>query len=156
MSISDDLMWRSYTLLTDLAPGEVLALRGRVSSGELHPKQAKVDLAKRIVADFQGAAAAEAAAEEFERRFARKELPDDLPVIEIPEAEWDVPLERMLVRCGLASSMSDARRKLQQGGVRVNGERQGGSEPARTRIDASEFVLQAGKLGAVRVVCKRG
>ena len=61
MSISDDLMWRYYALLTDLLPAEVSALRGRVASGELHPKQAKVDLAKTIVADFHAAADAERA-----------------------------------------------------------------------------------------------
>ena len=123
MSISDDLMWKYYTLLTDLGPSEVAQLRSRVSDGDLHPKQAKVDLAKRIVKDFHGSEEAARAAEDFDRRFAKGELPDDLPVIEIPESEWRVPIERMLVRCGLADSMSDARRKYVQGGVRINGQK---------------------------------
>src|ERR671912_1491560 len=65
MSISDELMWRYYTLLTDLSPSDVLQLGNRVSSGDLHPKHAKVDLARRIVSDFHDAAEASAAAAEF-------------------------------------------------------------------------------------------
>ena len=153
MSISDELMWRYYTLLTDLGPDQITQLSNRVSAGELHPKQAKVDLAKRIVTDFHGAAEAERAAEEFERRFARKELPEELPVIELSEEEWRVPIERIIVRCGLAESTSDARRKREQGGVRINGQKLGASE---TRVDfdrvfGDEFTLQVGKRSAVRV-----
>ena len=152
MSISDELMWKYYTLLTDLGPTDVLQLRNRVSAGEVHPKQAKVDLAKRVVTDFHGAAAAERAAEEFERRFAKKELPDDLPVVELTVAEWRVPIERLLVRCGLAESMSDARRKYLQGAVRINGHKIGSNLlPDFERLEEKEFTLQAGKRSAVRV-----
>ena len=150
MSISDELMWRYYTLLTDLLPGEILALRNRVSAGELHPKQAKVDLSKRIVADFHGADDAARAAEEFDRRFGRKELPVDARVVELGEEEWSSSLEKRLVRAGLAESSSDARRKIAQGGVRINGEKAviGSAPPAES------YLLQAGKLGAVKVVRK--
>jgi tyrosyl-tRNA synthetase len=152
MSISDDLMWRYYGLLTDLAPAELVELRNRVSAGDVHPKQAKVDLARRIVADFHGAAEAERAAEQFERRFARREVPEDLPVVELTESEWRVPIERMLVRCGLAESMSDARRKYLQGGVKINGQKVGGDlQPDFARLEAGEFTLQVGKRSAVRV-----
>jgi tyrosyl-tRNA synthetase len=152
MSISDDLMWKYYTLLTDLTPTEALALRTRVETGDLHPKQAKVDLARTIVEDFHGAAEAERAAQDFERRFAKKELPEELPVIELPEEDWNVTIERMLVRCGLADSMSDAHRKLEQGGVRINGQRIGSDMTENfRRLDSDEFVLQVGKRSAVRV-----
>ena len=153
MSISDDLMWKYYTLLTDLGPSEVAPLRSRVSDGDLHPKQAKVDLAKRIVKDFHGSEEAARAAENFDRRFAKGELPDDLPVIGIPESEWRVPIERMLVRCGLADSMSDARRKYLQGGVRINGQKLTASNLAEDfgQLEAEEFTLQVGKRSAVRV-----
>ncbi len=77
MSISDELMWRYYVLLTDLTPDEIAGVRARVDSGALHPKQAKVDLATTIVTDFHGAEEAARAAEQFERRFAKKELPTD-------------------------------------------------------------------------------
>ena len=152
MSISDELMWKYYTLLTDLGPTDVLQLRNQVSAGEVHPKQAKVDLAKRIVADFHGAAAAAKSSEEFERRFAKKELPDDLPVVELSAAEWRVPIERMLVKCGLAESMSDARRKYLQGAVRINGHKIGSNLlPDFERLEEKEFTLQVGKRSAVRV-----
>jgi tyrosyl-tRNA synthetase len=153
MSISDELMWRYYTLLTDLTPDQILERRGRVSSGDLHPKQAKVDLATMIVSDFHGGEEAGRAAEGFERRFARGELPDDIPVVSLSESEWRVTLERMLVRCGLANSTSEAHRMVEQGGVRINGRRVGGRDSLADfeRLEADEFVLQVGKRSAVRV-----
>ena len=152
MSLSDELMWRYYLLLTDLTPAEVAARRARVESGALHPKQAKVDLATTIVTDFHGAAEASRAAEHFERRFAKKELPTDVPVVELPEDDWNAPLAKRLVRCGLADSMSDARRKIQQGGVRINGEKAaGGPDTESAAPVADEYVLQVGRHAAVKV-----
>ena len=147
MSISDELMWKYYALLTDLPSAAVLDLRNRVSRSDLHPKQAKVDLAKRIVADFHGTADADLAAEEFERRFSRKELPIDAREVELSDAEWAAPLDKRLVRCGLADSASDARRKITQGGVRIDGEKVAMDSP----VPSSEYLLQAGKLAAVKV-----
>jgi len=152
MSISDELMWKYYTLLTNLEPDDIRTKRDAVSSGTLHPKQAKVDLAKRIVEDFHDRAQAERAAEEFERRFTRKELPTDVPHIELTDDEWRASLERRLVRCGLAESMSDARRKIQQGGVRINGQKvSAGDDPA----SVDDYLLQVGKHTAVRITRKR-
>ena len=147
MSISDELMWKYYTLLTDLTPADVLDVRGRVSRGELHPKSAKVELAKRIVADFHGVPDADLAADAFERRFARRELPIDARVVGLGAEDWNAPLDKRLVRCGLAESSSDARRKITQGGVRINGEK----VTLGTPVPADEYVLQAGKLAAVKV-----
>ena len=137
MSISDELMWRYYPLLTDLMPGEIDELRSRVVRGELHPKQAKVDLARRIVSDFHTVEDAKNAEQEFERRFARKGLPSDVPV-----AQWalpDVPRAwpHLLVKLGLAESSSDAGRKIKQGAVRVDGKKLG-----------SVFEIQQGTLEA--------
>ena len=75
MSVSDDLMWRYYLLLTDLTEAEIEARQAQVASGALHPKQAKVELAKRIVADFHSPDAAAQAAADFDARFTRGELP---------------------------------------------------------------------------------
>ncbi len=151
MSISDDLMWKYYALLTDLSADAVVEIRRRVSSGELHPKQAKVELATRIVQDFHGGAAGTQAAEEFERRFSRKELPVDVRVVELADDEWELSLEKRLVRCGLADSASEARRKIVQGGVRINGEK----AQLGSAVPADDYLLQAGKLGVVRVVRRR-
>jgi len=122
MSISDDLMWRYYVLLSDVTPEALREKRAAVESGALHPKRAKADLATAITSGFHGDVAAVAAADEFERRFAKKELnPEDLPVL-----EWALPEEPkawryLLVGLKLASSGGDADRKLTQGAVRLDG-----------------------------------
>ena len=159
MSIDDELMWKYYTLLTDLTPEEIRSRRDAVSRGDLHPKQAKVDLAKIIVRDFHRQAAADSAAEEFERRFAKKELPKDVRVVELSDDEWGASLQKRLVRCGLADSMSDARRKIEQGGVRINGRKAGPEWDRDSELEAyakDEYLIQAGKHAAVKVRRKRG
>src|SRR6188472_789171 len=124
MSISDDLMWRYYPLLTDLTAADIDGLRARVASGDLHPKAAKVDLARRIVSEFHDPGAADLAAAEFERVHARGELPSDLKVVEVDfGGEPMRALSRVIVDAGLAASTSEASRKIQQGGVKLNGER---------------------------------
>ena len=150
MSMPDELMWRYYALLTDLTATDVTQLRDRVSAGEVHPKQAKIDLARRIIADFHSPAEAERAAVEFDRRFAKRELPTDVPVLELTEEQWSSSLEKRLVTAGLAESASDARRKITQGGVRIDGEKVALGAP----VPARDYLLQVGKLGVVRVVRK--
>jgi tyrosyl-tRNA synthetase len=140
MSISDDLMWKYYALLTESTPEEQLARRSAVSNGELHPKQAKVELARTIVADFHGTDAAGRAAQEFERRFTRKELPQDLA--EKPML-FGTLIEHLLLETGFAESGSDATRKIQQGAVRIDGEK---FTAARSPIERRDpFVLQVGR-----------
>jgi tyrosyl-tRNA synthetase len=132
MSVSDELMWTYYELLTDLTPADVLALKARVSSGAVHPRQAKVDLARQIIADFHSADAAARAEAEFDKVFVRKEAPE--AVREIAVAPGSAPegdasetvyggdsLSRILVKCRLAESGSDATRKIKQGGVKIDG-----------------------------------
>jgi tyrosyl-tRNA synthetase len=150
MSISDDLMWRYYLLLTDLTSEEIGALKARVASGSLHPKKAKVDLARRIVAEFHDAGAADLAAAEFDRVHARGELPSDLKVIPVDfGGEPTRALSRLIVDAGLAASTSEASRKIQQGGVRLNGER---ATDAKHRLSSQDLpvTLQVGRL-AVRL-----
>ncbi len=145
MSVSDDLMWRYYLLLTDLTRDEIDALKAQVASGGLHPKQAKVDLARRIVSQFHDADAAGKAVAEFDRVHARGELPEDLREVVVAfDTEPSRPLPRILVEAGLATSAADAGRKIQQGGVRLAGERV--TDPKR-RLEASDLpvVLQAGR-----------
>ena len=150
MSVSDDLMWRYYLLLTDLPESAVGDLRARVSSGALHPKQAKVDLAKRIVADFHSAPAAEQAAVGFEARFARGELAaDTLPEVSIECADASMGLAKLVVAAGLAASSSDASRKIQQGGVRVDRAKVTDIR-ARVEVGHQGVVLEVGRR-AVRV-----
>ncbi len=150
MSISDELMWRYYLLLTPLGVEEVDALKARVSRGELHPKQAKIDLAVRIVTDLHDQAAAGLAAESFERRFARKELPADVPVVTLARRELPATWTHLLVQLGLAGSSSDAGRKLKEGAVRLNGQKLGAVfEIAPGLLEAGQsYVIEVGRRAA--------
>ena len=118
MSISDELMWRYYLLLTDDTTDAVDARRARVASGAEHPKAAKMALAQRIVADFHDVDAARAAAEGFEARFTRNEInPDDLEQFTVVVGtRWT----HVLVQTGNAASNSVATQKLQGGAVRLD------------------------------------
>jgi tyrosyl-tRNA synthetase len=127
MSISDELMWKYFALLTDLGPAAIEERRAAVAGGGLHPKDAKVELASRIVSDFHGADAAAAAAAGFDRRFAKGEL--DRSTLEV--REWVLPEEprafrQVLIQLKLASSGAEADQKLKQGAVKVDGRKVGG------------------------------
>jgi tyrosyl-tRNA synthetase len=144
MSISDELMWRYYLLLTDATTTEIDSLRRRVADGSVHPKQAKVDLAKRIVADFHSSSEADRAAAAFEARFARGELAaESLPEITVT-VDGSIALGKLVAEAGLAASTSEATRKIQQGGVKVDRET---VTDIKTRIDASRgsVILEVGR-----------
>lgn len=125
MSISDELMWRYYLLLTDESESAITVLRTQVSGGVLHPKAAKLALAQRIVRDFHGATAAAQAQQAFEARFVRGEVDESsLPVVEVRvPVGGSVALSRVMVDAGLAASTSEAARKIQQGGVKLDREK---------------------------------
>ena len=153
MSVSDVLMWRYYRLLTDKTPEEIAALEAAVSSGQIHPKQAKIDLARAIVTQFHDAEAASLAAAEFDRVHARGELPSDLREVVVAfEGDAEVALTRILADAGLAASTSEAFRKIQQGGVRVNGEKVSDMK-LRIRSSSLPLTVQAGR-HAVRLVTR--
>jgi tyrosyl-tRNA synthetase len=152
MSISDDLMWRYYELLTDLRAEEIEALRAAAESGERNPRDLKVELAKRIITDFHSPAAANAAEEEFNRIFKRKEVPDEISTLEVETDRGPWALPRLLVTTGLAPSVAEARRLIEQGGVRVNGERQTNNSGVVFIIKpGDELLLQVGKRRFLRV-----
>jgi tyrosyl-tRNA synthetase len=150
MSISDDLMWRYYELLSSRSLQEVEALRAAVREGREHPKSAKAAFAREITARFQGEEAARKAEVDFEQRFAKKELKvDELPVKEI--ALGGAPkmlVGRVVTEAGLTASLTEARKLMAQGGLRVNGEKV--TEP-KAELGPGEYVIQAGKLRAARV-----
>ena len=151
MSISDDLMWKYYLLLTDSSEEQIAALKAGVASGAKHPKTVKQDLAERIVRDFHPGDAAALARDAFERRFSKGEIAaGDVDEREIAVPADGVALSKVLAECGLAASASDAARKIQQGGVKIDGEKIG---DARHRLSrgAAPFLLQAGRR-AVRVI----
>ena len=125
MSISDEIMWRYYELLTDVSMSEIETMKR-----DSHPMQAKKDLARRIVADFHSIEAGTKASEDWAKQFQKNEVPESAEEIPISirevEASRDeqsrvlIRLDRVLVRCGLADSTTDATRKLKQGSVKIN------------------------------------
>jgi len=126
MSISDDLMLRYYELLTDLTVPEIELLRQRIAAGDLHPMEAKMGLARRIVADYHSRAEAERAEEEFTRVVRRGQAPSEVETVPLPEGVRQgsgIRLDKLLARVGLADSVSDAVRKIKAGAVEVNGRR---------------------------------
>jgi len=151
MSISDTLMWRYWELCTDATLAEIEAMRRRVQAGELHPKQAKADLARRLVADYHGAKAAADAAAEFERIFARKETPDEVREVRLPSAANPVWVPKLLVGIGLAKSNGEARRLIEQGGVYLDGERLSDTSREVPAAAASTYLFKVGKRHFVRV-----
>jgi tyrosyl-tRNA synthetase len=121
MSITDSLMWRYYELLTDLRPDQIEVRRETAARGDVNPRDLKVELAKRVIADFHSRAVADAAEDEFNRVFRRKEIPEDIELRQVEAGVW--PLPRLLVHTGLATSVAEARRLIEQGGVRISGVR---------------------------------
>ncbi len=153
MSISDELMLRYYELLSDLALSELNKLKTDIREGAVHPMEAKKRLGREIVARYHGSAAAVSAEENFVKRFRDNQVPDELPEVRINTAtdllETKVPLCRLLAMTSLVKSNGEGRRAIQQGGVRVNGERV--SDEAAELACTGEYVLQVGKRRFVRV-----
>ncbi|HVG30138.1 MAG TPA: tyrosine--tRNA ligase [Pyrinomonadaceae bacterium] len=149
MSISDDLMWRYYELLTDLRPGEIQTLREQAAAGERHPRNLKVELAKRVITDFHSIQAADAAEEEFNRVFKNKEAPDEIEERSLAAGAWK--LARLLAETGLAPSMAEARRLVEQGGVRVEGEKHSRADEGLELKADQSILIQVGKRRFLRV-----
>ena len=148
MSISDELMWRYYDLLTDLSPTDISNLRSQISDGE-NPRNLKVRLAKLIIKDFHSQADADAAEEDFVRRFVQKEVPGDIEERRMLAGNYK--LTELLVETGLAASKGEARRLVEQGGVRINSEK--ASNPnAEVAVGNEARVIQVGKRKFLKVV----
>ena len=152
MSVSDELMWRYWTLLTELAPGEIEALKSEIASGRRHPKAVKTDLARRIVGSFHTPQAADEASREWERIFSQRETPSDAPEIRRPCSAEPIWIPRLLVEAGLARSTSEVLRALRQGGLELDGTR---VEETSASLDASRpatRLIRLGKRRFLRVV----
>jgi tyrosyl-tRNA synthetase len=149
MSISDDLMWRYYELCTDLPTDAIDTIRATVNTGETNPRDVKMDLARRIVADFHSETEAQRAQDEFIARFRNKQTPGDVEERIVAAGLFKLP--KLLVELELAPSMAEARRLIEQGGVYVDGERRTKTD-FEVGISADHSVLvQVGKRRFVRV-----
>jgi tyrosyl-tRNA synthetase len=136
MSVSDELMWRYYELVTDVQVADIEKMKK-----EFHPMDAKKQLAQRIVADFHGPDAASKAREDWAKQFQKAEVPEDVEEIIVEESK--VRLDKLLARVGLADSVTDASRKVKQNAVKVNGETI--SDPA-AQVDLQQpITVQVGR-----------
>jgi tyrosyl-tRNA synthetase len=139
MSISDEMMENYFTLLTDLPAEKIAEL---VNPDKTHPKEAKVLLAKTIVAQFYDEETAALAAAQFDKVFARRQLPDDIPEIQI--AAEPIMASKLLLHCKLVSSGSEAKRMIKtQSAVSVNGGKI--SDPNAKITPTEGMVIQVGK-----------
>jgi len=148
MSISDELMWRYIELLSFEPMATVRKWRDAVAAGH-NPRDVKVGFAREIVARFHGAAAAAAAQTEFEARFRHGELPEDMPEVTLQCADRAMPVAQMLKQSGLAASTTEALRLIEQGGVKLDGERL--SDRSRSIARGETVVAQVGKRKFARI-----
>ena len=145
MQVSDGLMFRYYELLTDTSVTQIAEMRSRIASGELHPMEAKIALGKSIVADFHSAQEAERAAEVFNSVVRRKEVPDDIQDVPMPEearTAAGIRVDKLLAKIGLAPSVTEAARRIKAGAVEINGEK------VRDLVlpdPPAELIIQVGK-----------
>ena len=150
MSISDELMWSYYELLTDFGSPVIVRLREEVSMGVLHPMDAKMQMAHTIVAGFHGEEAAKEAADEFRLVYRDRKAPTDMPEMKL--AWGKRPLYSVLTEAGLASSRSEAERLIKAGAVEVNGTIEKDVKRTIVMNPGEMLALRVGKKKFLRVV----
>ena len=142
MSVSDELMWRYYDLLSFRSNAEIVALKQQVGDGR-NPRDVKVELAQEIITRFHDRAAAEDALSDFEARFQRNAIPDDLPQVSLAAPSEGLPVLQVIKLAGLTASTSEAIRMIGQGGVRIDGEKL--EDRGLVLAVGAKVVLQVGK-----------
>ena len=152
MSISDELMYRYYELLTDIPLAEIQTLRRDIASGKGHPMDVKADLAVRIITAYHGTAAAQAAREEFDRVVRKREIPGDIETKEISIASGPLRLTRLLASLNLATSNAEAQRLIESGAVHMNEERI--TDPKTDISKPGEYLFKVGKRRFLRLLVK--
>lgn len=151
MSISDDLMYRYYELVSSISLDDLARTKSDIKSGKLHPMEAKKRLATELADRFCGAGEGKKSREEFEKVFSSHRLPDDIPVVEIP---WDgekMKLVKIMALSGVAKSNSEARRLIQQGAVEVD---QQPEKDIEKELCLQDYIIKVGKKRFVRVSAK--
>ncbi len=151
MSVSDELMWRYFDLLSFRTNSEIYRMRENMEAGT-NPRDIKFLLAEEIVERFHSASAATRAKEEFIRRFQKGAMPDDMPELDIDAVDGKLPLANLLKLAGLTSSTSESHRMVTQGAVKIDGEP---VKDSRAEIDAhSSHVYQVGKRRFAKVTLR--
>jgi len=153
MSISDELMWRYYNLISSKSAHEVSEMQVGAAEGRLHPMDLKKQLACELVARYHGDGEAIAAKEDFEARFSRHEVPQDVPEVAVDATGGDgIPITSLLREAGLAPSGKEARRSCIQGAVRVDGEKI--SDPTQCIRPGAQVIVQVGRRKIARVTVR--
>jgi len=149
MSISDDLMWRYFELLSDITVSDLKTLKKKAASGEMNPKNVKVQLGKELVARYHSEEASEQAAEEFENVFKDKNLPTDIPTLKTwgSEPRW---IGKVLADSKVCPSTSDAKRMIKQGAVSVDGEKV--TDENLDLNGCQEYLIKVGKKRFLKIV----
>ena len=148
MSISDDLMWRYFDLLSFRPLAEIAQLKVTVAEGA-NPRDTKIELAKEIIARFHDDAAAEAAHQDFIQRFQKNAIPDDMPELTVALAAEGMGIASLLKEANLVASTSEAMRMIKQGAVKIDGEKV--EDPKLQLSNAGEAVYQVGKRKFARI-----
>ncbi len=148
MSVSDDLMWRYFDLVSLKSPEEISELKLAVTNGE-NPRNVKVKLAMELVARFHDQEAANAALADFETKFKRNEIPEDLPTQELALETASIAIGVLLKQAGLVASSSEGMRMIEQGGVKIDGEKI--SDKNYQLAKGNNFVIQVGKRKFARI-----
>lgn len=123
MSIPDNLILKYFTLVTDYSLAQLQEVKRRLNDGQTNPMVLKKELARTIIKMYHSESAARQAEQNFEQIFSKKKTPDDIEEIIIPSSDLPKPLVKLLTECGAVSSNGEARRLIQQGGVRINDEK---------------------------------
>ncbi len=139
LSISDELMWRYYELLSSRSLSEIADMKQDIKDGKLHPKKAKEMLALEITQRFHSKDDAVAAQKAFDNLFKQKQIPDDIPTVEIEADTW---ICKALVEAKLEPSTSQARRDIKQGAVKIDQQK---VSDEQLKLQAGEYILQVGK-----------
>jgi len=139
LSISDELMWRYYELLSQKSLAQIEELQSKVESGELHPKKVKEDLAMELVAKYHSQEDALKAKDEFDRVHKNAKLPTDMSEFDLSGPIW---IAKALVESKLSSSTSQARRDIKQGAVKIDQQK---IDDEQLQLESGEYILQVGK-----------
>ncbi|UCH29448.1 MAG: tyrosine--tRNA ligase, partial [Myxococcales bacterium] len=152
MSISDELMWRYYELLSTEVAQEIERRKRACAAGDMNPRDAKMALAKEIVTRYHDASSADAAEASWLAQFSKRQVPDDVPEHEVTIEEEAIWIPKLLSDIGLVKSSSDGRRRIQQGGVEVDGDRV--TDPQTKLQKGRRYVIKAGKRAWAAVTLK--
>jgi tyrosyl-tRNA synthetase len=152
MSISDELMYRYYELVSSLSLDELAKIKSEIKSGALHPMEVKKRLATELADRFCGAGEGKKSRDEFEKVFSSRRLPDDIPLADIAWEGEKMKLVRIMALSGVAKSNSEARRLIQQGAVEVDEQPE---KDVDKELSPKDYILRVGKKRFVRVSAKK-